>query len=228
MTTNSSFCPLSSFYWRNSIISHSDRLAAQDGTQQTGMLPSAERERIQLVFDKHCSTSGTLSPAALEHALHDVNGGVLPEEELKTIVEGTKLDTEGNVMSTAFLDGIAHWYLTSTLPGDGSPASPNTQPQNQAANPSETREYQLVTETFNRYSKSQEGVVIPDELREMMADLNSGIYPTDQEVRHVMWFADTRQRGCLDIKEFESAVTFWYIHTMEERERAKSHCCTIL
>ena len=89
-------------------------------------------------------------------------------------------------------------------------------------------EQKLVVETFERYSKTQEGAVTPEELREMMADLNSGIYPTDQEVRHVMWFADGRQRGCLDPMEFESAVTFWYIHTMEMRERAKSHCCAVL
>eukprot|EP01059_Diplonema_ambulator_P028746 TRINITY_DN4765_c0_g1_i2.p1 TRINITY_DN4765_c0_g1~~TRINITY_DN4765_c0_g1_i2.p1 ORF type:complete len:191 (+),score=56.74 TRINITY_DN4765_c0_g1_i2:316-888(+) len=134
---------------------------------------------------------------------------------------------------------IEYWYInTSTssvvFPSEVSErairAVKPVRPTKAALVPSQidTKEKQLVLETFARYDKSGEGVIKADELREMMADLNSGIYPTDQEVQHVMWFADTKQHGYLDVYEFEAAVTFWYIHTMEERERVRSHCCVVL
>eukprot|EP00756_Hemistasia_phaeocysticola_P009483 Hpha_TRINITY_DN14900_c0_g3::TRINITY_DN14900_c0_g3_i1::g.143446::m.143446 len=91
-----------------------------------------------------------------------------------------------------------------------------------------TKEAMLVKETFKRYDKDGTGKIRRNELKDMMTDLNSGIYPTQQEVDHVMWFSDTAGNGYLTEPEFEQAVTFWYIHTMEERERARNHCCTVL
>eukprot|EP01062_Namystynia_karyoxenos_P063902 TRINITY_DN56716_c0_g1_i1.p1 TRINITY_DN56716_c0_g1~~TRINITY_DN56716_c0_g1_i1.p1 ORF type:complete len:295 (+),score=81.00 TRINITY_DN56716_c0_g1_i1:84-968(+) len=132
-----------------------------------------------------------------------------------------------------FEEAMLHWYAAGS--SHSAPQSPTAADRRSkskrlsgGAGQLSGKEAQLVHETFKRYDKDDTGKIWRNELRDMMTDLNSGICPTQQEVDHVMWFADTSGNGYLTEPEFEQAVTFWYIHTMEERERTRSHCCTVL
>eukprot|EP01064_Diplonema_japonicum_P018751 TRINITY_DN2743_c0_g1_i2.p1 TRINITY_DN2743_c0_g1~~TRINITY_DN2743_c0_g1_i2.p1 ORF type:complete len:217 (+),score=41.15 TRINITY_DN2743_c0_g1_i2:471-1121(+) len=216
-------------------------MEAATETQKSGSLSEQEKEFLRTVFQQMEGEDKAIDTSHVSALMCEVNSGIAPKKEDEKLVMEyfESLAPGGKTLDLAmFFRCVQHWYINTRttilmFPSEVSErrmqaVKATKRCLSTAANQLDTKEKQLVFETFARYDKADEGVIRSEELREMMADLNSGIYPTDQEVQHVMWFADTKQHGFLDVKEFESAVTFWYIHTMEERERAKSHCCNVL
>eukprot|EP00659_Diplonema_papillatum_P015906 gene15906-24315_t len=201
---------------------------------KAGQLSEEESAFIRTVFNDVAAGSTEASYSLLPRMLTDINAGIRPTPSDIDSIEAflqAKAPTIFDV--NRFAEGVHFWYL-NTKAGKDQQAEEDLKKLRTVAklrthiNEEGGKDRQLVLQMFTRYDKKDEGVIRLPELQEMMADLNCGAYPTDQEAQHVMWFADSGQKGCLDVDEFETAVTFWYIQTMEERERTKSHCCVIL
>eukprot|EP00755_Sulcionema_specki_P000793 Sspe_Gene.25693::Locus_10382_Transcript_1_1_Confidence_1.000_Length_1087::g.25693::m.25693 len=205
------------------------RVDAVDATQRLGELPDEEIAILREIYNNFEKTESGISKDFLPKLLTAVNSGVPPSISMETLLRDKLVAMDVPAIDFDTLKTLVHhWYRNVDLGRNGGNGGTEFSRIPKFKKPQESADRALVLKTFSRYDKDGTGVIRLPELREMMTDLNSGLCPTDQEVQHVMWFADTSQRGCLNLQEFESAVTFWYIHTMEERERAKSHCCSVL
>jgi len=63
-----------------------------------------------------------------------------------------------------------------------------------------------------KYDKSQSGNLQPDELKELLKDLNHGEPVTDEEVGTILNSVDHRNgyvNGCIDLDELETALLVW-------------------
>ena len=212
--------------------------------KETGILPDTEKEFLTQKFRQvagggSSDTGITRSEAAI--LIREISPGfIVTESDEETFFGVIEESQQDNISLSSFLQAVLQWYSSESIQvaeledkTDGEPSPRETgfaKSMFGAIGQSSLNlvHKNLVQETFRRYDKEGTGTIKFDDLREMMTDLNCGIQPTDQEVQHVMWFVDSRQNGFLDISEFETAVTFWYIHTMEVREKSRSHCCNIL
>eukprot|EP01060_Flectonema_neradi_P000550 TRINITY_DN10347_c0_g1_i2.p1 TRINITY_DN10347_c0_g1~~TRINITY_DN10347_c0_g1_i2.p1 ORF type:complete len:238 (+),score=41.96 TRINITY_DN10347_c0_g1_i2:82-795(+) len=216
------------------------RSAVSKSAKETGILPDAEKEFLTQKF-RQVAGGGNgdvgITKREASELLRDISPGFAVSDADEAIFFGAIEESQhDNISLSVFLQAILHWYRTENsqlaapeerTDGDRTPRA-GTRFSAIGQSSLDLVHKNLVSETFKKYDKEGTGTIKFDDLRDMMTDLNCGIQPTDQEVQHVMWFVDSRQNGVLDISEFETAVTFWYIHTMEERERSRSHCCTIL
>jgi len=71
----------------------------------------------------------------------------------------------------------------------------------------------LLREVFDSYDRDQSQELDKMQMRDLMAALNDGMYPTDMEVHEAMAECDTSKSGGIDFAEFVKAITWWYQNT---------------
>jgi len=80
---------------------------------------------------------------------------------------------------------------------------------------------------FNEYDKDHSGQLDFDQLKNLLKDLNSGIEPTEEEVKMVMDMADgavLKKSGGITRTELQGAIAIWYSYTEDSKKKG---CCTV-
>eukprot|EP00756_Hemistasia_phaeocysticola_P045517 Hpha_TRINITY_DN19267_c0_g1::TRINITY_DN19267_c0_g1_i1::g.194314::m.194314 len=71
----------------------------------------------------------------------------------------------------------------------------------------------LLREVFDSYDRDQSQELDKAQMRDLMAGLNDGMFPTDYEVDQTMKECDASKSGGIDFEEFVKAITWWYQNT---------------
>eukprot|EP01065_Artemidia_motanka_P024681 TRINITY_DN2958_c0_g3_i3.p1 TRINITY_DN2958_c0_g3~~TRINITY_DN2958_c0_g3_i3.p1 ORF type:complete len:237 (+),score=69.21 TRINITY_DN2958_c0_g3_i3:276-986(+) len=74
----------------------------------------------------------------------------------------------------------------------------------------------LLRDVFDTYDRDSSQELDKSQLRNLMAALNEGMYPTDEEVRSALERCELTKSGGLEYDEFVKAMTWWYQNTHPE------------